>query len=206
MGPNPWTVSNAMFARQIGWLRAHFELISLDEAQRRIRAGHNPRPCVSITFDDGYADNCQRAIPLLVERRIPCTYFVTLHNVLTGEPFPHDLATGSDAPPNTLEQLRAMAAAGIEIGAHGCRHADLGAIRDPARLCDEVVAARDELRTRWAARPLFRLSLRTVRESRATPSRWPERPATRACARPTAASTSPATTRSTCNASPSTTT
>jgi len=38
-----------------------------------------------------------------------------------------------------------MADAGIEIGAHGRRHVDLGAIRDPARLADEVVAARDEL-------------------------------------------------------------
>jgi peptidoglycan/xylan/chitin deacetylase (PgdA/CDA1 family) len=143
--PNGWTVSNALFARQINWLESRFELISLGETQRRLRAGHNARPSVSITFDDAYAENCHRAIPLLVERRIPCTYFATLQNALTGEPFQHDVATGSDAPPNTLEQLRAMADAGIEIGAHGRRHVDLGAIRDPARLYDEVVTARDEL-------------------------------------------------------------
>ena len=52
-----WTVSNRTFARQIGWLQGHFDLVSLEEVQRRIRSGVNRRPCVSITFDDGYADN-----------------------------------------------------------------------------------------------------------------------------------------------------
>jgi peptidoglycan/xylan/chitin deacetylase (PgdA/CDA1 family) len=143
--PNDWTVSNAMFARQIEWLASRFEMISLGEVQRRLRAGRSTRPAVSITFDDGYSENCRRAIPLMIERRIPCTCFATLHNILTGESFRHDAAAGCDAPPNTLEQLRAMADAGIEIGAHGRRHVDLAAIRDPARLFDEVVAARDEL-------------------------------------------------------------
>ena len=34
---NPWTVSNAMFARQIRWLAGKFQFVSLEEAQRRIR-------------------------------------------------------------------------------------------------------------------------------------------------------------------------
>ena len=143
--PSDWTVSNELFARQIEWLQSHFDLISLRRVQRRIREGGNARPAVSITFDDGYSENCQRAIPLLIERRIPCTYFVTAQNVLTGEPFAHDAALGADCPPNTLEQLQAMADAGVEIGAHCRHHVDLGAIRDPRRLRDEVVTAREEL-------------------------------------------------------------
>ncbi len=132
---NPWTISNAMFVRQMRWLRERFDFISLDEAQRRIRRGYNPQPCVSITFDDGYADNCQQAIPWLIKQRIPCTYFVTLQNVLSGEPFSHDLVMGHRFAPNTLEQLRAMAAAGIEIGAHAYTHADLGADRRSRGCC-----------------------------------------------------------------------
>ena len=54
-----------MFARQIGWLKKRFSLVSMEEAQLRIARGRNREPCVSITFDDGYADNCQAAIPLL---------------------------------------------------------------------------------------------------------------------------------------------
>src|SRR5664280_674427 len=71
---NPWTTSNAMFFRQIHWLRERFQFISLRDAQQRIGCGHNPQPCISITFDDGYADNCQQAMPWLIKERIPCTY------------------------------------------------------------------------------------------------------------------------------------
>ena len=144
-GANEWTVTNRMFARQIRWLQTHFELVSLEEAQRLLRRRANHRPCVSITFDDGYADNCQEAIPLLIKQRIPCTYFVTLQNVLDCEPFAHDLAQGNSLLPNTLEQLRAMAAAGIEIGSHAYTHADLGAVVDRRKLHYEVVSAGEDL-------------------------------------------------------------
>ena len=147
---NEWTLSSRLFARQMRWLRAHFELISLEQSRRRVLHGENRRPCVSITFDDGYADNCREAIPLLIKERIPCTYFVTLRNVLDGQPFAHDLARG-DPPlpntplPNTPEQLRAMAAAGIEIGAHTYTHPDLARVSDRSKLHYEVVSAGKDL-------------------------------------------------------------
>jgi peptidoglycan/xylan/chitin deacetylase (PgdA/CDA1 family) len=142
---DPRTISNAMFVRQVRWLRERFDFISLGDAQQRIRRGYNPQPCISITFDDGYADNCQQAIPWLIKERIPCTYFVTLQNILKEEPFSHDLMLGHRFAPNTLEQLRAMAAAGIEIGAHAYTHTDLGAITDPRLLRYEVVTAKEDL-------------------------------------------------------------
>jgi peptidoglycan/xylan/chitin deacetylase (PgdA/CDA1 family) len=140
-----WTMSNRSFERQIRWMAERFDLISLEEAQRRIRSGQNARPAVSITFDDGYAENCHRAIPLLVKARIPCTYFVTLRNVVEQEPFPHDRELGYRFMPNNLEQLRAMAGAGIEIGAHTYSHPDLAQIRDESRLRREIVTAAREL-------------------------------------------------------------
>ncbi len=141
----PWTMSNRMFARQIAWLAEHLEIVSLEEARRRISAADNPRLSASITFDDGYAENCREAIPLLVRNRIPCTYFVTLENVREGKPFEHDLALGQRFLPNTLEQLRSMAAAGIEIASHGYTHADLGRITSRGPLHREVVTAGREL-------------------------------------------------------------
>ena len=140
-----WTVSNRTFTRQILWLKRHFELISLAEAQRLIRSGENQRPCVSITFDDGYADNCHAAIPLLVKEHVPCTYFVTATNVLDNVPFPHDVAAGRPLRPNSLDQLQAMAAAGIEIGAHTHTHPDLGKLTDPGKLRHEIVAGGEAL-------------------------------------------------------------
>jgi len=139
------TTSNSAFARQIAWLQRNVELISLAELQRRIGSAGNWRPCASITFDDGYAENCRQAIPLLIREKIPCTYFVTASNVLQGLPFEHDVECGHRLPPNTPEELRAMAAAGVEIGAHSYSHADLGRLSDPERLRVEVVEARDQL-------------------------------------------------------------
>ncbi len=144
-GASPWTASNAIFKRQIRWLKRHFELVSLGESQRRIRAGRNDRACVAITFDDGYADNCREALPLLIGERIPFTYFVSTHHILTGTPFPHDLARGCPLAPNTPRQIRDLALAGVEIGAHTRTHADLGRIADADRLHDELVVARQEL-------------------------------------------------------------
>ena len=143
--PNLWTMSSAQFERQILWLRERFDLISLTEAQRRIRHGTNRKPCISITFDDGYADNCAFAMPLLIRHRIPCTYFVSMRNVTRGEPFPHDIEAGQPLRPNTAEELRWLANAGIEIGLHTRTHADLGQISDPEQLYDEVVDAGHEL-------------------------------------------------------------
>ena len=91
---NSWTTSPRVFERQMAWLKKNFDLISLEEAQLRIASGKNSRPAVSITFDDGYADNCVMALPLLLDLKIPVTYFVASQNVLNGQPFPHDTALG----------------------------------------------------------------------------------------------------------------
>lgn len=142
---NHWTTSTADFARAIRWLKTHCELISLAQVQERMRRGSNPRPAISITFDDGYAENCQTALPLLVKERIPCTYFVAAGPVLGGTPFEHDLKMGNRFAPNTVEQLRHLSGAGIEIGAHTRTHADLGRIGDRRTLVDELVTARGDL-------------------------------------------------------------
>ncbi len=142
--PNDWTISNGQFKREIEWLEANFDLVSLDEAQRRIRDG-NKRPAVAITFDDGYAENCDQALPLLISKQIPCTYFVTSHYALTGEAFPHDVALGEPLSPNSIPQLSSLADAGITIGAHTRTHPDLGKMSDESAMFDEIVGGRIDL-------------------------------------------------------------
>jgi peptidoglycan/xylan/chitin deacetylase (PgdA/CDA1 family) len=153
--PNDWTASNATFARQIKWLKRRFDMVSLAEAQRRICTGRNDRPCVSITFDDGYADNGVHALPLLIAERIPCTYFVATRNILEGTPFPHDVARGVPLAPNTAAQIRELSGMGIEMGVHTRTHVDLGRIQDPLLLYDEIVAAREELESLTGREPRY---------------------------------------------------
>lgn len=142
---NPWTIRCADFERQIEWFRERFEIVDLQECQRRIQSGFNARPTLSITFDDGYADNCDFALPMLIEKRIPVTYFVTNHHTLDQQPFEHDVALGKPLATNTLESLRALDMAGVEIAAHTRTHADLGKIQDEETLVDEVLTASQEL-------------------------------------------------------------
>jgi peptidoglycan/xylan/chitin deacetylase (PgdA/CDA1 family) len=143
--PNSWTMSTAAFARQIHWLRHRFDLVTLNEAQARIASRRNRWPTASITFDDGYADNLQFALPLLLRHRIPFTYFVSTNQVLRGESFAHDVDAGRPLRPNTLLQLRELAAAGVEIGAHTRGHVHLGPQLSHERMVDEIVGSKNEL-------------------------------------------------------------
>lgn len=145
--PNDWTMSCEMFKRQIDWLEERFEFVSLHEAQRRLVEG-NSSPAVAITFDDGYADNCEFAVPLLLRRKIPFTYFVStqiLHDQLA---FEHDLKSGIRLEVNSLYQIRAMAQAGVEIGAHTRTHADMAKSVDAEWIREELQGSVEDIE-RW---------------------------------------------------------
>jgi peptidoglycan/xylan/chitin deacetylase (PgdA/CDA1 family) len=64
------------FAALLDLLRTEFHVLPLREAVRRLAAGSLPARAVSITFDDGYANNCEVAMPLLSARQMPATVFV----------------------------------------------------------------------------------------------------------------------------------
>ncbi len=151
--PNGWTISCADFARHLDWLQGEFELVGLPEVQRRLREGRCPRPTVAITFDDGYADNCDFAIPELVRRGIPAAYFVATDFVEQQRPFPHDVQAGQPLAPNTIDQIRCMQAAGVEIGAHTVSHLDLGAGHPPERIEREIIGSVRQLED-WIGAPV----------------------------------------------------
>src|SRR5262249_41476112 len=122
-----------------------FDVVTLEEAQKRIASGANDRATVCITFDDGYADNTLFAIPLLMRYGMPFTYFVSTDHVLRGATFPHDMAAGQPLGANTLEHLREMVVAGAEIGAHTRSHANLGGALSREQLSDEIAGSKREL-------------------------------------------------------------
>ena len=142
--PNPWSIPFADFRDHLLWMRERFDFVSMEECQRRIRHG-NSRPAVAITFDDGYAENCEQAIPFLLEEKIPVTYFVTTEHTTQQKPFPHDVERGEPLAVNSIESIKSMANAGIEIGAHTRTHPDLGKVTQPQDLFDEIVVATREL-------------------------------------------------------------
>ena len=143
--PNPWSISNREFQRQMRWLKRNVDVVSLGEIQNRMRNGRSDRVAVAVTFDDGYAENCEQAIPFLFEQGIPFTYFVSLDFVIQQRAFPHDIECGCPVPPNSEDQIRQISDLGAEIGAHTRHHPSVGEIHDPKEMFDEVVSATDEL-------------------------------------------------------------
>jgi len=74
MSPGEPTVD--WFRRLAHMLASHFEVIGLDEALARRDAGRLDGRSLSITFDDGYADNVTQALPVLEAHGLPATFFV----------------------------------------------------------------------------------------------------------------------------------
>ena len=54
-----------------------FELVSLDDVPERLAAAEGARPFCALTFDDGYRDNRDHALPVLRRHEAPWTLFVT---------------------------------------------------------------------------------------------------------------------------------
>lgn len=64
------------FETQMRWLKNWFNVLPLAEAVERLRTGSLPARAAAITFDDGYADNCTVALPILRRAGLPATFFI----------------------------------------------------------------------------------------------------------------------------------
>lgn len=65
------------FDWQMELLSRHFCPLSMSDALRLMDAGELPERAVCVTFDDGYADNAELALPLLNKWNVPATVFVS---------------------------------------------------------------------------------------------------------------------------------
>lgn len=135
---SPVDITLDAFRAHLDHLAVHARVVSLCDAD----PGGAPDQVV-ITFDDAYANFHDVAWPLLRERGLPATLYV-----------PVDYVDGGDTPirgrsiqPCTWDQLREMAADGLDIGSHTCSHPDLRALDGPA-LEREIAGSRAILEER----------------------------------------------------------
>ncbi|MDL1866023.1 polysaccharide deacetylase family protein [Betaproteobacteria bacterium PRO4] len=66
----------ADFEKGLGYLARNFHILPLAEAANHLRNGTLPNRAACITFDDGYADNAEIALPLLQKYGLPATFFI----------------------------------------------------------------------------------------------------------------------------------
>jgi len=83
-----YMVTRSAFESQMVYLKKHSRIVSLREAIALLQSGRLEGPCVSITFDDGYANNLYLAYPLLQKYRLPATIFLATKYVEGGDLFP----------------------------------------------------------------------------------------------------------------------
>jgi peptidoglycan/xylan/chitin deacetylase (PgdA/CDA1 family) len=136
------SVTPEAFAEQMALL-AELRRIPLTTAELAARwrdGAPLPERPVLVTFDDGYAGVHRHALPVLAQHGFPATLFVST-GWLRG-------AYDTGGAPDTMldwDQVRELAAAGVEIGGHSHTHPQLDQLGDAAlwrelRCCRAAVA------------------------------------------------------------------
>jgi peptidoglycan/xylan/chitin deacetylase (PgdA/CDA1 family) len=74
----------AEFAWQMDWIAEFCRVLPLSEAVQRLSTGTLPERAACITFDDGYANNHDVAMPILVRRGLTATVYVTVDAIERG--------------------------------------------------------------------------------------------------------------------------
>jgi peptidoglycan/xylan/chitin deacetylase (PgdA/CDA1 family) len=125
---HPLAVEPAAFARQAAWLRASRSVLPLAEAVQQLDgAWQLPRGTASLTFDDGFADLYEHALPVLIREQLPATVFLVAQTLTSGGQ-PVDWVRAPAAEPLatlTLEQVLEMQDAGVDFQSHSWAHRDL---------------------------------------------------------------------------------
>jgi peptidoglycan/xylan/chitin deacetylase (PgdA/CDA1 family) len=133
------------FAAQMAWLyRLRYTVLRLDEALAGLR-GERPLPprAVVLTFDDGYENFYEYALPVLARFGFPAIVYALADRL--GQPSAWFAADGRATPPlMSGARLRELRRLGIDIGSHGLTHQRLAQIdRDTAGI--EIAHSKDRL-------------------------------------------------------------
>lgn len=146
-GSGEINVTIEAFHRQLDWFEANGTIVSLEEAIRR-RGEPSAERLYVLTFDDGYRDVFQNAYPLMRERRIPFTLYLTSGPIDNPGDFP-------DWPgePMTWDQAQEMYGSGLmTLGAHTHTHPDLRCV-DPETAAAEIAVSNHLIEQRLGSAP-----------------------------------------------------
>ncbi len=169
-----WNVSPKLFEKQLrgliarGWLAWSLSQV-LECHERELPI---PRKTFVVTFDDGYANNCTQALPILARLGVPATVFLATAYLDSEQPFPSDdwEAAGQPGAPNetwrplSTNECRQMLASGlIEFGAHTHTHGDFRG--RPDEMFGDLEVNLAALREKFGIEhPLFSLPYGTKRD------------------------------------------
>ena len=117
--PHGLFLSQARFAEHLDAIAGRYELLTVGALWDRTHHGRGAAGCAAITFDDALASTARDAVPLLQERGMACSMFVPTGWMGRGHP---DVEGERIL---TAGEVRELADAGVEIGAHTVDHVRL---------------------------------------------------------------------------------
>lgn len=123
---SPLAVTPEAFDAQCSWLVEHRKVLDLDTAVERLdRTGRLPRGSTAITFDDGFRNVVEHALPVLRRHRLPATVFVVAETLTEAG----RRVDWVDTPPSdgeletlTLDEILELQEGGVAIGSHSYSH------------------------------------------------------------------------------------
>ena len=150
--PNPTTVPPAVFEEQMALLgELGYVPVPLDAVRSHYLHGTElPEGAVLITFDDGYRDNLENALPVLQRYGYPAVLFVPIGYLDDDRPLPHEESLRVLGIRNqTLgwDELAELEAGGVRIESHGIGHRPLSEL-DPAEATREIAVSKLRLEAR----------------------------------------------------------
>jgi peptidoglycan/xylan/chitin deacetylase (PgdA/CDA1 family) len=127
---NTVTVPPSAFDEQMAQLRElDYTVVSLDDViDHYVDRKPLPSRAVLITFDDGYLDNLENAVPILQRHGYPAVLFAPIGYLGARRPLPHDehlAARGIVNPTLDWSQLAELEQSGIRVESHGIGHRPL---------------------------------------------------------------------------------
>ena len=145
---NKLRVKPSAFEQQIAWMKAEgFHFVTMQELQDHW--GKHPQKTVAITFDDGYLDNLENALPILEKYQAKATIYVVVdrhdRDWSTYKKAHHNSGELAQEPKLNDAQVKQLVASGlIEIGSHTMTHANLNKLDDAACL-EELTQSKQQL-------------------------------------------------------------
>lgn len=114
------------FERYCAFFATHFNVVPLTQLVQKLEAGEPVNRELALTFDDGYSDNYEYAVPILKAMGLPATFFVVTGFIATDFVPSWERDVGRGPAWMSWEQVITLSREGFEIGGHTCSHLDLG--------------------------------------------------------------------------------
>lgn len=135
-----YTLPEALFVDSLRFFRRHYTVVSLADVLRAQREGGGlPPRALLITFDDGWLDNVDYALPALRAEGMPAVMFVATDAVGTRQPFYQERLIG--AWRRGALALDAFAATMAAAGAEAPRREGLAGLRELIAQLERMPAA-----------------------------------------------------------------